>query len=142
MQYRLKSGREHSLRGPNRELVAVVPGQIIDCEPEQFGGAIDKFELVAPDPVSDPPAPPKPTVSEYSVKAVEGGYLIINAASGEALNDDPVTAEEAADLAGIPLAQIPPPLQERPTAPVVDETKPTVSETTDASPGRSASNEA
>lgn len=107
MKFRLKQGAEHAWRLPNREFVPLHPGQVIECEPEQLGGARDKFEVVEGDTTPTGGETTNPPAADFSVVAVEGGYNVIHVGSGAPINDEPLSREEAADLAGVPLESVP-----------------------------------
>lgn len=120
MKYMLKPGARHQFRNPDRSFYPAMPGVIYELEPEQLGGAIDKFlEVDDATPVTGKSTPAPATAdgagkeakpgsgAEFTVVIVEGGYNVLHSASGEPYSDVPLTAEEAASLAGIAIEQLP-----------------------------------
>lgn len=99
MRFKLKEAcGKHRMPGPEGNLLILLPGSIVDCDAADLGGAISKFEQIDPDPE------PGTVRSEWRVEAIgDGGYNVISVASGLPLNDAPLTAQEAADIAGVPI---------------------------------------
>lgn len=100
--YRMKKdvGRHH-LRGMGSDRV-LSPGDEIRCEPEDLGGVLDKFEVIEPD--TSPPEPEaEPTVGLVVVprddQDEDAGFDVINGTTGQRLNDESLTEEEADALA-------------------------------------------
>lgn len=73
----------------------VKPGDVIECSPEELGKHIDRFDRLDP----EPPAP-KQEAKLKAVPHLDGGYDIVSEATGEPINDAPVTKEQAEEMTG------------------------------------------
>lgn len=89
--FRLKPGRgKHTYRTAEGRVV-LKGGDTITCEPEELGGAIDKFDAID-QPIEIPTA-------ELIVAQTEDGYFVATA-EGKAIHQGPVSREDAVKLAG------------------------------------------
>lgn len=94
MLFKLKAGMgKHRIRRDGR-MVVLKPGDEIDCERDELGGAIDKFEQLEPDP-----PPPEPKLGLKAVHRGAGKWDVVNEATGVKINDKLLTKEEAQELA-------------------------------------------
>ena len=83
---------KHYFRQDGRT-VCVKPGDIIDTEECELRGAKDKFVRL------DPPTPePEPTRGLYPKHAGGGRWNVINEATGNPINDELLSKEEAQAL--------------------------------------------
>jgi hypothetical protein len=73
------------------EVVTLVPGSTVQCEPEELGGAIDKFDALT--------EPTKTPTTELLVAQTEDGYFVATA-EGKAIHQGAISHEEAVNLAG------------------------------------------
>lgn len=85
----------HYLRQEGR-LTRINPGDIIDVEAYELRGAADKFTLVDPPP--EPPPEPEPTQALYAKHVGGGRWNVINPATGEPINDELLSKEQAQSL--------------------------------------------
>ena len=91
IKYRLKSGYgSHTVAG-----VVYVSGSIIEATVDELGGALDKFE-----PMEPIPDPPQPNAGLKVVSTGDDKYDVVNEASGDALNDESLSLQEATSIAG------------------------------------------
>jgi len=89
IKYRLKQGYgSHRVGGKT-----YVAGEVIVTNEEELSGALDKFE-----PLEDPPPLPQPVAGLYSEQC-EGGYNVINSATGKKINDEPLDQKTAESMA-------------------------------------------
>jgi len=103
MLFKLKAGMgKHHIRRTGR-MVVLKPGDKIDCEKYELGGAIFKFEQLEPDP-----PPPEPKLGLKAVHRGAGKWDVLNEATGVKINDGLLTKEEAQELALSPLKTEPP----------------------------------
>lgn len=94
MLFKLKIGMgKHRIRRDGR-MVVLKPGDEIDCQKHELGGAIRKFEQMEPDP-----PPPKPTTGLKAVHRAFGKWDVINEATGVKINDNPLSKGEAQAMA-------------------------------------------
>jgi len=94
MLFKLKTGMgKHRIRRDGR-MAVLKPGDEIDCEKHELGGAIYKFEQLEPDP-----SPPEPSMGLRAVHRGFGKWDVINEASGVKINDKPLTKGEAREMA-------------------------------------------
>lgn len=127
MRFQLRPGKgKHHMRDHTGAMVVLRPGDIIDCHALDLGGAIGKFEQLEPDP---PPVTVSSTLTV--VPAGDGTFNVVNPGSGLPLNDLPLSAQDASDLAGIPIAAF--------SEPVIAGSPP-ASETTAAEAGNTQTN--
>lgn len=78
--------------------VRMAEGATIEATREQLGNAVDKFELLTPDPEPEPERP------ELALRAVHRGFGhwdVIHPVTGQAINDQRLSKEEALRLAGL-----------------------------------------
>lgn len=100
MRYRmLPTMGAHYMKGGDGKRVIVSPGDVIDCEEKDIGGAMFKFEPAGGD--GDNPIVIT-TIPSSVVPVGEGMFNVVNRGSGAPFNDVPLTPKEAADLAGVP----------------------------------------
>lgn len=96
MLYRMKKGvGPHSmkLKGKN---ITLHPGDEIRCGPEDIGGALNlKF-----DALEAPPPEPFPKIGLVVKPREDGKCDVINEATGNKINDEPLTPKEAEQMAG------------------------------------------
>lgn len=99
MRFRMKDGcGKHHMKSTDGQAVIVRPGDVIDCERENLGNAADKFLQLDDDP------PPMTSTNGLTVVPVgDGAFNVVNPVSGCPINDSPLTATEAADIAGVPI---------------------------------------
>ena len=98
---KLRMGK-HYIRRSGRKVV-LRPGDQIDCEKHELGGAIHKFEQMEPDP---PPSQPK-----VGLKLVARGgnwFDVVNEVTGKAINDRGLRRQEAEELVRKGPAELPP----------------------------------
>ena len=78
----------------------IKPGDLVECKEEELGGAIDKFEVVEPDPEKTP----IPKAGLQVVAREDGaGYDVINEITGQPINSVGLDLEEAYKLADQPV---------------------------------------
>jgi hypothetical protein len=87
---------KHHMKSKDGQAVIVRPGDVIDCERQDLGGAIDKFLQLDDDP---PVVPSKDGLTIVPIG--DGTFNVVNPGSGNPINDAPLAANEAADLAGV-----------------------------------------
>lgn len=93
-----------------RKKRVLYPGDIIDCSEYEIAGALDKFECLEPEKL-ELERNPKPNVGLKAVEVEEkeivnyikkrvgkGQFDVINEVSGLALNEGPLTKQEANQL--------------------------------------------
>lgn len=80
------------------ELKVFRPGDIYEGEKEALGRALDQWEQLDPDPL--PPLPPEPTRPLKVVHRGFGKWDVINQETGTAINDQPLSKEEALAMVG------------------------------------------
>ena len=103
MLFKLKTDMgKHYIRRDGR-MVMLKPGDKIDCEKYELGGAIKKFEQLEPDP-----PPPEPKLGLRAVHRGAGKWDVVNEATGVKINNELLTKEEARELALSPLKTEPP----------------------------------
>jgi hypothetical protein len=93
IRFRLKPGHGKHYASVDGKKTVLRPGDVICCEPAELGGAIGKFEQLDPDP---PPAAPE--IGLCVVNRDDGLCDVVNEATGEKINDAPMTPEEASSL--------------------------------------------
>ena len=99
MLYRMKKGvGPHSMKLDGKN-ITLHPGDEVRCEPEDIGGILErKFEALEP-----PPPEPSPTGPGLTIEVREDGKCdVINKATGNKINDEPLTAKEAAVMVDSP----------------------------------------
>ncbi len=69
-------------------------GEEIEATRHELSSAVDKFDLIEDDEAE---MPDEPSVGLRKVET-DGGWDVINDESGEKLNDDPLTAEDADEM--------------------------------------------
>ena len=90
MLFKLKTGMgKHYIRRKG-QMVMLKPGDGIDCEKYELGGAIFKFKQLEPDP-----PPPEPKLGLKAVHRGAGKWDVVNEATGVKINDNLLTKEEA-----------------------------------------------
>lgn len=90
LRFRMKPKKGvHYLRRNGSE-VPVRPGDVIECDKDEIKGALDKFEQLDPDP---PPKEPK--IGLKAIHRGHGNWDVINEATGEAINTEPLDKAEA-----------------------------------------------
>lgn len=95
MLFKLKTGMgKHRIRR-NGRMIVLKPGDEIDCNRHELGGAIDKFEQMEPDP-----PPPKPRAGLKMKPRGSGWYDVFNEKTGKKINDKPIKKQDAIKLVG------------------------------------------
>lgn len=87
------SGKHHFRQ--NGKMICVHPGETVEAEPHELGGAILSFECLNPPPPTPEPEPPQ---GLYADHAGAGRWNVINPATGKAINDELLTKDEAQSL--------------------------------------------
>jgi len=90
-----KSGKHYFRRGG--KMICVRPGEIVEAEEYELGGAISTYKCLDPQPPK--PSELEPTQALYLKHQGAGRYNVINVATGEAINDVLLSKEEAQSLA-------------------------------------------
>ena len=104
MRFRMKQNvGKHQMRDRLGKVLVVCPGDVVDCDPQDIDAVKWKFDQLDPEPAPDPVVP---AGKEFRVVAVDGGFNVVQESSGEPLNDEPLTAQDAADLAGVSLETV------------------------------------
>lgn len=116
----LKEGMGKHYARIDGQKVCLRPGDRIVCDTATLGSALSKFREVADLPQATKPEarlgkkakpttpaakPTEPAAPEFVVRERGGeldGYDVISTATGEAINDAPLTQREALDLIGEP----------------------------------------
>lgn len=120
MLYRMKKGvGPHSmkLKGKN---ITLRSGDEVRCDPEDIGGALNlKFDALEP-----PPPEPSPERGLVVESRKDGKCDVINEATGNKINDEPLTPKEAEQMAGslMPIPPVAPSVP--PQEPIVTKTGP------------------
>lgn len=97
MRFRLKAEcGTHRRRLPNGKMELTKAGGIVDCEREELGAAIDKFVQLDPDQA---PKEEEPRAGLRIKDRRGGGFDVENTKTGRALNEIPLTKDEADNLA-------------------------------------------
>lgn len=86
-----KSGKHYFRR--KGEMICVLPGETIEAEPHELGGAITTYECLDP-----PPPPAEPTRGLFAKHVGGGRYNVINEATGNPINDELLSKGEAEAL--------------------------------------------
>lgn len=73
----------------NGHMKKMKPGDIIECHPDYLRKHIELFDRLDPEP-----PPPKPKY-ELKMVACEGGWNVINQASGKPINNVPLSEKDA-----------------------------------------------
>lgn len=96
MLYRMKKGMgPHSMKLKGKK-ITLHPGDEVRCEPEDIGGILDrKFEAL-----EAPPPEPSPERGLVIKPREDGKCDVINEATGNKINDDPLTPKQAAQMVG------------------------------------------
>ena len=98
MRYRMKQKvGKHHMKDANGQRIIVKPGDVIESRPQDIGASMYKFEQLDAEP-------------ELVIRTMrtepdgKGKFHVINVNSQERINDVPLTAEQAAEMVGQPLA--------------------------------------
>lgn len=94
MRFRLKRGK-YSYQDPDGNAVVLLAGQTIKCEPDRLKFFMDKFEQLDPDP---PESVPVVGLKKEKASDEANEWNVINEATGEPINDAPLTFREAQAL--------------------------------------------
>jgi hypothetical protein len=107
MRYRKTSGKSNLRIGG--EKVVVEAGQIVEVAYGEIPAAfLDTFEALDPIP---PPPEEQPPPAEYQLRVVErpgrrkGLFDVVNPVTGQTLNTEPLTREQAEEIAGAPAGE-------------------------------------
>lgn len=111
MRFRMKPGMGKHITRQNGKTVTIMPGDIVEYNiPEELGAALFKFEALDPEPAEEP------AKEQLFVQPMgDGTFDVVNPGSGTKVNDQPLAAEQAADLANVPVDSIPEPVEPTPT---------------------------
>jgi len=89
-----KSGKHYFRRGG--KMICVRPGETIEAEEHELGGAISTYTCLNPPPKPSEPEPTRGLVAEHRGG---GRWNVINQAPGKPINDELMSKEEAEALA-------------------------------------------
>lgn len=101
--YKLKSGKHYERNSSNQLGRCLVPGDTIECEEYQLGGALDKFECISGNVAT---MNTKVVQAQLYAKRIRSrkntGISVYNVfyPNGTQLNDQPLTKEEAEEIIG------------------------------------------
>lgn len=76
-------------------MIRVRPGETIEAEEYELGGAISTYECLNPPPK---PPEPEPTRALFAEHRGGGRWNVINRATGKSINDELLSKEEAESL--------------------------------------------
>lgn len=100
--YILLRGRHHRMEGVGkaRTFTHYAPGDEILLNEHEFGklGGLKGERLGLPD--DGKPELTKKGKPAFKIDKVEGGFNVINVATGKTVNDEPLTKEQAEEIAG------------------------------------------
>jgi len=94
-KYRMKPRTGPHYTGGGRLLK---PGDVIDCEPHELVGAIDKFECLEPEKVTREHTAPTPVVGLTLEHRGGGRYNVISDTTNEPVNTSLLSREDAENL--------------------------------------------
>ena len=97
--YKLISGK-HYMRDKRNQLgKCMVPGDTIECEEHELGGALNKFICVNPSPSKDLKKADGAELTIKQSRRNKNQYNVHHPVKGR-LNDQPLTKEEAEEMVG------------------------------------------
>ena len=100
-KFRMKNGVGTHLMSNGRNIIS---GDIVECAAADLGGAIDKFDILEPDPAPD--ARPKVALEIRLRPNSTSWYDVVNPTTGKALNTKALKKAEAELLAGHPYIEL------------------------------------
>lgn len=96
--YKLINGK-HYLRNSKNDLGrCLIPGDTIECEEYELGGALDKF--IRLDPTTIDSKKKKDQLIVKQSRRNKNQYNVHHPVTGDKLNSNPLTKEEAEEMAG------------------------------------------
>jgi len=97
IRFRMKEGVGRHSMILDGAPITVAPGEIVSCDKEDLGSALDKFDQLDPD--APEAAPNHAALITVPSRDIHGMFDVISAVTKAKINDRPLSFDEAASIA-------------------------------------------